>query len=167
MALTQSKLEAMFAGPPIATEAGAIDFMAQSFLDFFLDATVAGSPAVLAALAPADAAFRLAAVGLSVANQGAARMQAAMTAFWTAALLAAPTVWITVPPIVPASGLLPPGLAGMAGSLGPVFANNVATKADLPTASAALGAAIFAAQSGATVTLAPPPPGGTPLVPVL
>ena len=167
MALSQAKLEAMFAGPPVATEAAAIDFMAQQFVAFFLDATVVAVPALPAPLAGPEAQLRAGLVGMSVAGQAAVRMQAGITAFWTAAMLVAPTIWVTVPVILPASGVIPPGLGGLAASLSGVFASNTASKADLATASSALGAAIYAAQLGATVTLSPPPPGGTPLVPVL
>lgn len=168
MALQQSKLEALFAGPPVPTEPEAIDFMAGAFTDFFSDATVVGAPAVLATLvAPSgpEDQMRAALVGISAPNAGAAKLQAGMTAYWTAAMLVAPTVWPTAaPPIVPGSGIVPPGLGTLGASLAPVFAQNIATSADSATASAALGAAIIAAMSGATVLLSP---GTNPPVPVL
>lgn len=167
MALSQAKLELVFQGPPTVIESEVIDILAARFLDFFLDSTVAGSPALPAPLAAAELAFRAAAVGLSQTGQSASRVQAAISAFWTAALAVAPTVWITIPPIVPGSATPPPGLGGVSAALSSVFAVNLASDADLPTASANAAAAVMPTQLGATVTLAPPPPGGTPLVPVL
>jgi len=167
VAFSQTKLAAMFTGPPTAIESEVIDFMAIKWLDFFSDSTVAGSGAIPSALSGADAAFRSSAVGLSVSGQGAQKMQDAMSAFWAAAMASAPSVWITVPTIVPGTGIVPPGLSGMVSSLSPVFASNTSGSVDTAAAAANLASAIIAAQSGATVTLGPPPPGGTPLVPVL
>ena len=167
MALAQSKLELMFAGPPVATEAEAIDYMATSFMTFFLDSTVIAAAAVEAQLATADTNFRAALVGMSATGAGAAKITAAITAFWTAAMLSAPTVWITVPVILAGTGIIPPALAGMTALLVGVFATNVSGKKSKEDAAAALGSAIMSAMSGATVTLSPPPPGGTPLTPVL
>ena len=167
MALSQAKLALVFQGPPVATEPEVIDVLASRFLDFFLDSTVAGSPALSGPLAPAELAFRAAAVGLSQPGQSASRVQAAISAFWTAALAVAPTVWVTIPPILPGSALPPPGLGGVSAALSSVFAVNLASNADLATASANAAAAVMPTQLGATVTLSPPPPGGTPGVPVL
>lgn len=167
MTLMPAKLGAVFAGPPVPTEAEAIDYMAGAFTDFFSDAVVAGIAALPAPLAPAELAFRAAAVGLSQPGLGAAKIQAAITAYWTAAMLAAPAVWITVPPIVPASGLLPPGLGGIAAAMASVFPVNNVKGITLSQASTNLGAAVLPTQSGATVTLGPPPPSGTPGIPVL
>ena len=167
MALSQAKLELVFQGPPTVVESEVIDVLASRFLDFFLDSTVSGAAAVPGPLAPAEAAFRAAAVGLSVAGQSASKVQAAISAFWTAALAAAPTVWVTIPVILPASGTPPPTLGGVTAALTSVFATNLSSEADLATASANAAAAVMPTQLGATVTLSPPPIGGTPLVPVL
>ena len=163
----QSKLAAIFQGPPTALESEAIDNLANGFTAFFLDATVAAVPALSGPLAGPEAQFRAAAVGLSAPGQSAARVQAAISAYWAAAMLAAPTIWVTVPVILPGSGLVPPGLGGIAAALSSVFATNVASGADLATASANAAAALMPTQAGATVTLSPPPPGGTPAVPVV
>ncbi len=168
MALSQSKLEAVFLGSNAATESEALDFMAVQFTAFFADATVATAPAVLAALSTPEAQFRAALVGMSSLGQGAARLQAAISAFWVSAMTLAPTIWpTTVPIIVPASGIIPPSLGTISAALSSVFASNLASNASQAVASAALGAALMPTQLGATVTLAPPPPGGTPLIPVL
>ena len=167
MALSQAKLAPIFAGVE-STEAGAIDVMALAFVDFFSDATVAGAPALVSALSgpgsPA-ALMRAALAGLSQPGAGAAKLQAGITAFWTQAMLVAPTIWPTAaPPIVPASGIIPTGLGAITGSLVPVFGVNTATKADRATAGAALALALFPHRLGATVLLAP---GTNPPVPVL
>ena len=167
MALSQSKLAAMFNSPPVATEAEAIEALASGFTDFFADSAVSGSPAVLASLAGAEASFRAAAVGLSSSGQSASRIQAAISAFWATAMASAPTIWVTVPVILPGTGVVPAGLTGIAAALSASFAANMAANSDASTAADAIAAAIFPFQIGATVTLSPPPVGGTPLVPVL
>ena len=167
MALSQAKLELVFQGAPAITEQDAIDILADRFLDFFLDSTVTGASAVQGALAAAETAFRAAAIGLSQAGQSAAKVQSAISAFWTAALASAPTVWVTIPLIVPGSGTPPPTIGGISAALTSVFASNQSANANLATASAAAATAIMPTQLGATVTLSPPPPGGTPGVPIL
>lgn len=167
MALSQAKLELVFQGPPVITEPEVIDVLAARFLDFFLDSTVAGSPALPAPLAAAELAFRAAAVGLSQPGQSASRVQAAISAFWTSALAVAPTVWVTIPPILPGSALPPPTLGGVSAALSASFATNQASNADLATASATAAAAVMPTQLGGTVTLSPPPGGGTPGIPIL
>lgn len=167
MALTKSILEDMFLGPSVLTEAEAIDYMAEKFLAFFLDSTVSGSAAAPAALVAADIAFRAALVGMSEGGLGAVRLQSAILAFWASALVSAPTVWVTVPVIVPASGIPPVGLSGIAVALSGVFASNISSNASQSAAASALADAIFPSQQGGTVTLSPPPPGGTPLTPIL
>lgn len=170
MALQQSKLAEMFQGPPVATEQAAIDFMAAKFTEFFSGSEVATAGVEDDSLDTSEAAFRAAMVGASVIGQGAQKIQDAITAFWTTAMLAAPTIWLPTPLITPASGIIPSTLGTIASLIVPVGANNVATSASTAAASAALAAAIMPTQVGvvgATVTLAPPPPGGTPLTPVL
>jgi len=167
MALSSSKLGDLFTGQ-FATESEAITYMVDSFVSFFSDATVAGAPAAPAALvgpgSPA-ALMEAALAGLSQPGAGAGKLQAGFTAFWTQAMLVAPTIWPTAaPPIVPASGIIPAGLGSISGSLAPAFASNTATKADTATAKAALAAALLPTQLGATVLLSP---GTNPPVPVL
>ncbi len=158
MPFMQSKLEGIFQSPPVDTEAEAISFMASAFTTFFLDATVAGVPALPSPLAPAEAAMAASLVGMSAPGAAAGLIQAGITSYWATALLSAPAIWIAVPPIVPASGVPPAGLGGVAAAMGPVFASNISGAVDNATASAALASAIFPLVTvGATVTVSPPP----------
>ena len=169
MALSQAKLELVFQGPPTVVESEVIDILATRFNDFFLDSTVALAPVVPAALIASNAEvnFRAAAVGLSQTGQSAAKVQAAISAYWAAVLAVAPTIWLPTPLIAPASALPPPTLGGVSAALSSVFATNLSTDADLATASANAAAAVMPTQVGGAVTLLPPPPSGTPGVPIL
>lgn len=167
MVMDVNLLTDMFAGPPTDDEPTVIDYMAIKWRAFFGTTSVLGSTAVDGVLGGADTAFRSALVGVSASGAGAQKMQDAMSAFWSAAIAIAPTVWITVPLIAGGSGVLPGGLGGMAASLQPVFDSNTASALSLSASAAALGPSILGAQSGGTVNLVPPPPGGTLFVPIL
>jgi hypothetical protein len=168
MALVQSTLASgLEALEPTDDEAIAVQRIADAFDDYFAGASVNGSPAVPAALAPCKAAMVAAMTGLSTTGGAAAAIQAGILAYWTTLLPLASAVWpATVGPVIPPA-VPPAGLAGIAAALAPVFTANTSGGLSLVASAAAVAAALHPLQLGGLVNLGPPPPGGTPSVPIL
>lgn len=166
MALVQATLASgLQAMTPTDTESVAIDAFADAFESYFAGASVLGIPA--GSLAAPKAAMKAAMVGLSAPNGAAAAIAAGVLAFWTTLAPLATTIWAgTIGPIIPPA-VPPPGLGGIAAAVQAVFTANRAGGASLAAAAASVAAALHPTQLGATVNLGPPPPGGTPLVPIL
>jgi hypothetical protein len=167
MALVQSTLASgLEAMEPTDSEATAIQRFADAFDDYFAGASVLGIPAG-AARAPAKAAMIAAMTGLSSPNGAAGAIAAGISAYWTTVAPLALTVWPgTVGPIIPPA-VPPPGLGGIAGALSAVFSANTSGGLSLSASAAAVAGAIHPTQLGGMVNLGPPPPGGTPGVPIL
>jgi len=161
MALLAATLGTQLANmTPQDTEAAAISNLATAFDTYFQGATVAGIPVTPGSTAGAKAAMSGALVGISAPGAGAAKIQAGIIAYWGAVVPAAVTIWVTVPPIISATP--PPGLAGIAAAITPVFASNQAGDLPLATAANNVANAIHPTQLGGIAVIGPPPPGGTP-----
>lgn len=167
MALTQSTLASELENlTPTGSEATAISRLVSAYSTYFDGATVSGQTLVPGSTAAGEAAMSTALVGISGANQGATKLAAGISAFWTAQLGLATTMWITapivlVPPIVP-----PAGLASLTADLAAVFASNIAAGLSLADCAAAVAAVIHSASSGATVPGSVPPATPSP-IPIL
>lgn len=167
MALSASTLSsALQAMTPTDSEATARQRFADAFETYFLDATVSGAPLVPASIGPGLSALASALVGMSATGAGAAALAAGVSAFWTAQLGLATSMWITapivlVPPIVP-----PAGLAGLAATLTSTFESNRAGGLSLAQACDQLAAVIHAACSGGGVpgSVPPAPPAPIPIL---
>ncbi len=165
MPLVQATLaDELLALEPVGDEPGAIDNLASAWENYFADASVLGIPTTVGSLAAATTAMKGALVGLSVAGAGAAKLQAGIVAFWGVVAVSAATIWLTVPP--PLSATPPPGLAGIAAALTPVFASNAAGSLSLADSANAVAAVLHPLQLGG-IALIPPPPAGPGPQPIL
>ena len=154
--LSQAKLAEVFKSPPAETEGEAIQYITNAWVDFFSDASVAGIPAKRSLLEPARAAMTLALVGMSAPGVGAAKLTAAITAFWAAVTPSAASIWVTLPATVSATP--PPTLASIALILPPIFAANTAGRKSINDAANDLASAVLSTQlGGATLNAAVPP----------
>lgn len=148
---------------------------AAAYTKYLMESTVAGiSPASDSVLAGAKAGMDTALTGISTpktALQAAQLIVAAIKGYWTAALAAGATVWVTAPPLVPAPFTLPVVFldsgaeqAATAVVAAAFLANTVGA---LPKAAAydAIAAALHPLGIGATVSQATVP-SPTPGVPV-
>lgn len=157
MAMSVTKLAVVFKGSA-ATEQEAIDHIANAFHAFFLDTTVNAAPAVEAALvtAGAEADLRAALVGLS-SSGGFTKLQTAITAYWAAAMAAAPLVWVTAPLI--STGAVPAGLTGLTAAIVSTSGANSLVGVTIEQAANNIAAAVLPTMAGAVVVLLPVPPG--------
>ena len=132
-------------------EPDAIAAWAGAFKTYFSSASAGPVPVVAAALTSPEAAMKGAMVGLSTG--GAAVLQAGILAFW-GALNPVATYFPAGLTITP-----PVGLAGLAASLGAVFAANVVGAKSAVDSYDAIAAAIHAANAGGIVAFPIPPAG--------
>lgn len=151
---------------PTDSEATAISRLVASYAIYFEGATVAGASLVVDSTAAGEAAMGAAMVGISAANQGATKLAAGVSAFWTAQLALPTSMWVTapivlVPPITP-----PGGLATLSAALTAVFASNTSSGLSLEDACDAIAAVIHSASTGATV-LGSVPPATPAAIPIL
>lgn len=152
-----TELEAMV---PSEDESAAISNLANAFHNYFLESSVLGIPATPTPLEAAKTAMEGALTGLSSTSSLA--IQTGITAYWGAVTPIAPTVWVTVPPIVSATP--PPGLTGISAALDAVFPANTTGELNLADASAAIAAAIHPTQLGGIAVITPPPPTTAPIL---
>ncbi len=166
MALVQSTLASgLEAMEPIDSEATAIQRFADAFDDYFAGASVTGIPVTPGTTAAAKAAMIGALAGLN--TDAATAIQNGITAYWGTVAPSATTIWAgTVGPIIPPA-VPPAGISGIAAALTGVFSANTSGGLALAAAAAAVAGAIHPTQLGGIVNLGPPPPGGTPGVPIL
>jgi hypothetical protein len=154
----------------VATDdtSAAIDVFASAFVDYFGGASVLGIPANAGVIGGAPKTAMIAAMsGLNSIDGAAQAIQDGVTAFWNAVLPLALTVWPgTVGPIIPPA-IAPPGLAGIASAVQAAFDANTAGGLSLSACASAVASAIHGTQAGGLVNLGPPPPPGTPNVPIL
>jgi hypothetical protein len=154
----------------VATDdpSAAIDVFANAFVDYFGGASVLGIPANAGVIGGGPkAALKAAMAGINSIDGAAQAMQDGITAFWTAVLPLALTVWPgTVGPIIPPA-IAPPGLAGIQAAVQAAFDANTAGGLSLADSANAVASAIHGTQAGGLVNLGPPPPPGTPNVPIL
>ena len=133
---------------PVDNEADAIDNFASAFETYFYDAACAGLSVASDSLDGPIGDMKTAMTGYSVA--AVASMVAGLNAFWSSVGDNVAVIWAKVPPF--ASVTPPPGLATLAAALTATGAANVANKASLEDATAAIAANIHAATLGATAT---------------
>ena len=167
MALVQSTLASGLASmTPTLNEGDAISAFVSAFESYWNGATVSGAALVAGSIDAGLSAMQGAMAGLSASGQGASKIAAGVSAFWTAQALLATSMWVTapivlVPPITP-----PPGLGGLQASLESAFTSNLASEADLATAAGSIAAAIHTANSGGLVPGSVPPAAPAP-IPIL
>jgi hypothetical protein len=138
-----------------ADEASAIQAFADAFHNYMVQSTVLGVPMVASLGLAAKALMIPAMVGLNTAS--ATALQAGVLAYWGG--LNVPGVWVaTVPPTTP-----PPGAAGLAAALTPVFAANTAGQLDETASTNALAAAWHPLMLGGFAGI-PPGPVPTPIL---
>lgn len=122
-----TELEAMV---PTAFELEARERIAAAWTTYFYDASVAGTPCAPDSLVAAEAAMVAALAGMSVAGQGASKIQAAVDAFWAVVVSSGPSIWsTTIAPYTP-----PPTTVGIMVALQVEFASNIAAKNSLEDA---------------------------------
>jgi len=124
MALVSSVLASgLLAMVPTPVEATAITNFTNAWATYFAGASVTGVP--VGSLAAAKSAMQGALVGMSLANAGAAKIQAGITAFWGVIVTSGPTLWVLTPSVITVV-TPPPTLGGIAAALTAVFASNAA-----------------------------------------
>lgn len=152
---------------PTESESAAISAIVAAWDSYFAGATVNGVAATPGSYAAGLSAMQSALAGMSADGAGAAKLAAAVTAFWSGIAALATTIWVTapvvlVPPIVP-----PPGLGSLAAALGSAFAASASGSSSLADSAAAVAAALHASGGlGAIVPGSVPPAAPAPL-PVL
>jgi len=151
--------------------------LSSAYRDYMLTSAVLGSFALNPlALESARAAMDSALTGISTPQAGgliaAQLLVSGIAAFWSSALASATTIWVTVPPLVPAPVTMPVALLtpesklAVANSLAAVFVSNLAGQLSQSQSSSAIVAVLHPAGAGATVTQATVPTP-TPGLPVL
>jgi hypothetical protein len=139
---------------PETLEADAIQNLADAFADYCVGAQAA-TPILAGGIALGKAAFISTASGLSTSGAGAAKIVAAIHAFWSAVAGGLSASFAGATAITPAFGSL------VSGDLQPVFDSNTSGSASLVAATSALASAIHAKKGGGTVTT--PGPTVTPI----
>lgn len=139
---------------PTDQEAAAINAFVTAWETYFSTAMAGPVPAIPGSLAGALATMRGALSGVSQGDQGATKIQTAITAFWGTVAGAAGSIW---PPAISATP--PPGLGGIGAALTGAFSGNTAGKLDLPTSANNVANAIHPTQLGG-MAIFPPPPAG-------
>lgn len=139
---------------PTDSEAVGIDRFTAAYKAYFAEATVDGIAVTVPALAAAETAMKAALAGIS-GGGGAAKIQASIVAWWTAVNTSAGAIWTGHSP--PVLGVTPPaGLTTLAAALEPVFAANVASKAEIEAATDAIATTMHAAHTGGVAAVGPP-----------
>jgi hypothetical protein len=147
---------------PTVVEADAINTLATAWETYFSAASVQGVPCLT--LSAPMAAFRAALVGMSAANAGPNKIQAAVDAFWGVVAGSAATIWLPVPNVVVPPAIKPPTISGIAAALSSVASASTAANASLEQASNDIAAVLHTNGGlGGTVTIQPP--GAVPPVP--
>jgi hypothetical protein len=159
MALSQSSLASGLTSlVPTVVEATAAAALANAWNTYFSVASVTGIPIAPAILASATSAFQSALTGMSVPGAGAAKIQAAVTAFWGSIVGAAAAAWIIAPSVV--TLVTPPTTtSGIAAALAPVFAASSADPTKTIVQAASDIAAVLHTNGGVggIATVQPPP----------
>lgn len=167
MALLSATLSsALQAMTPTSSEATARQRFADAWETYFLGATVAGAPLVGTSISTGLSALASALVGMSATGAGPAALAAGVSAFWTAQLGLATSMWITAPIVLVPPIVVPPGLAGLSAALTSTFNSNRAGGLSLVQACDAIAATIHAASTGAVVpgSVPPAPPAPLPIL---
>lgn len=153
MALSSATLSSgLQAVVPETTEAAAVQNLATAFADYFGACTPTLLPAGKAA---GRAAFVTAASGISASGAGAAKLLAAVQAFWAAVAGGLAASFSGATAIAPAF----PSLASS--DFSSAFASNTSGSASISAAASALATAVHAKRAGGTVTT--PGPTVTPI----
>lgn len=134
---------------PTGTEAAAASTLATGWDTYFADSASNGVP-YSGAPGP-KSAMQSALSGMSASGAGAAKIQAAVTAYWTA-IVGAPAV------AFPGATLVTPPatLSTIAAALAPVFASNVSGGVSLSTAAQNVANALHPLNLGGTATFPGP-----------
>jgi len=141
--------------PLEAEEEDAIDNFVAAWEAFFMESSVAGlSPLEAVLLEPALLAMKDEMEGLS--EDGAEALKKGIVKFWDTVILTAPLVWVTVPPVLSATG--PLLLDTLPTELEAVFLSNTEGKLDKGPAALAIAGKIYPLQLGGLATMTPPPP---------
>jgi len=137
---------------------------ASAYTKYMKTSAVLGvSPLSEAVLAGAKSTMDSALIGISTPKTALVAAQlivAAIKTFWTTALAAGVTVWVTIPPLVPTpvtlptNLLLPPVELVVAQALEAVFTANTSGGLSKEACYAAIAAVLHPAGAGATVTQA-------------
>jgi hypothetical protein len=150
MMMDQSNLSTLLQGQvPTDSESVAAQNLAEAYATYAIDAEANLIQILAPGVAAGKAAMLLALVGLSVPDQSATIIQAAVAVFWAAAVVPG---WPTQ------TGSTPQIAAGLATVLAVSFANNTAFDNDLATAAGAVAGDIHAASSNAGGTVTFPGP---------
>lgn len=165
MALIASKLASGLGGlVPVEFEAQAISNFASAWDSYFAGASVNGVPIQRAAYQSALSALRGALVGMNAPNAGPAKIQSAVTAFWTALAPLGPTLWLLPPSVITPPLTPPPGLGGIAGALQNAFTANAQNEnATLASCAQAVAAALHSAGGLGGIAIVQPPPTAPPV----
>lgn len=140
---------------PTNSEASAISAFADAWGTYFATAMAGPVPYSGDPTSTAKNALKAAMVGCSAFDQGAAKIQAGIVAYWGAIVAAPPSFFAAAVAVVP-----PAGLVSIAATLLPIFASNTAGNLPLATAALNVANALHASNQGGTATI-PPPPGNT------
>jgi hypothetical protein len=161
MALAAATLASgLFSMAPTDNESDAIQAFVDAWEVYFDKSLVGGIAAIPGSYSAALSAMTSAMSGCSETGQGAAKIGAALTAFWSSLSSVATAVWITapvvlVPPVVP-----PPSLAGVSGAVSAVFGANTTGQVTLVQSAQNLANALHASAGiGGLI------PGSTPPAP--
>lgn len=152
-----SELENM---TPTDQESEAIDRFASAWETYFYDSVVGAIPANPGTLAAATNAMKAAMVGLGTQDNGAAAIQAGITAFWGIVATSAAAIWTTAPPCTGATP--PPNLATISSSLASVFSSNTSAELGLSDACNAIAASLHSSNLGG-ICVIPVPGAPTPI----
>lgn len=152
MAMSQGKLASQLLHlTPAATEAQAIATLVGAYSTFAADAEAAGVPVTAAGVALGSAAMQAALVGVSAPGAGASVLTSAVQAFWAAVAGGVAASFSG------ATAVVPPPHAGLQALLEATFASNLASRASLADATAAVAGDLYnQAIIGGTVTFPGP-----------
>lgn len=157
MTMSQATLKAeLIAMDLYGTESAAIEAWAEAFTTYFEDAESEDTqvPVIVAALraggGPKDQ-MKSSMSGMSGSGQGATKITAGITSFWSP-MISAPGTYFAGATAMTA----PPGLAGLTATLEATFDTNTSTKASEDDAMDAIATDIHGANAGGTVTLPGP-----------
>jgi hypothetical protein len=149
---------------PVQTEPEAISNFVSAWDGYFSGASVNGIPIQRAAYQPALAALRGSLVGMSAPGAGPAKIQSAITAFWSALGPLGPSLWVLAPAVITPPLSPPPGLGGIAGALQGVFTSNAQNEhATLASCAQAIASALHSAGGVGGIAIVQPPPTAPPV----
>lgn len=153
--MLQSVLAAQIATIPLSmTESVCAVAWVDAWITYFGTSNAGPVPCVAPVLQTAPRAAMLGALtGMSAPSAGAGCLQAGILAFWGSVAALATTVYPTAITVTP-----PPGLAGLAAALTPVFAANTSGNLSKVDAANTIATALHLLNLGGTAIIISPPP---------